>query len=100
MTAEEKTQRGKQAAHARWANADMAAERAAARDRQLERFRSEARSSGENLDEAEVERRAGHLLKAHMADLTRRSIKARRERAARRQTLDPDVDDVRLEEAS
>lgn len=77
MTAEERSQRARAAAHHRWASADPATESAAARDRLLERFRRQA-DPDSTLDEAERERRAGHLLKAHMADLTRRSIKARR----------------------
>jgi hypothetical protein len=78
LTPSERSLRAKIASHAMHAQHDSSATTTAGRAAFLQRFLDQV---DETLPEAERQRRAQHLLKAHMARLALAFAKARRRRA-------------------
>lgn len=84
LTPSERTLRAKIAAHQSWANtADPAARTAPGRAAMMAKFERQVDPDG-TMDPAERERRAASARKAYFADLARKSVQVRRERAANR----------------
>jgi hypothetical protein len=88
LTPEQRSLRGRLAAHESWAvTADPSARTAPARAAFLERFERQVDPDGV-LDPAARARRAEHARKAHFARMALRSAQARRKRAATVEELD------------
>jgi hypothetical protein len=82
LTPEQRTLRGRKAAHTRWANEDPAANAERGQRGLRARFDREVREAAPGLTEAEYERRAESAYQAHMAGLAFASSKARAARKA------------------
>ena len=81
LTPAGRSQRARIAAHTMHAKHDSRETTKQARDAFLRKFEEEVRAEHPDLPEAEVQRRAAHLRKAHFARLAFLSAKARRRKA-------------------
>lgn len=84
LSPEQRRLRASAAAHARHAAHDPRELAVAGQQGLLDRFRRQAAEQWPDLPETEIERRAGHLLKSHMAKLALASSRARRKAAMSR----------------
>lgn len=82
LTATERSQRARIAAHTKWAHEDPVAGTAKARATFLQRFLDEVDAAHPGLDELERHRRAEHLKSAYFARLALASARARRKKAS------------------
>lgn len=82
LSPEQRSLRSSQAAHTMHAKNDSRATTANARAGFLKKFLNEVDATTPGLPEAERQRRAGHLLQAHMKRLALASSKARARRKA------------------
>jgi hypothetical protein len=81
LTPEQRSLRGRRAAHIRWANESPGDNAVRGQAGLRARFDREVRESTPGLTESEYARRAEHALKAHMAGLALKSSKARARKA-------------------
>jgi hypothetical protein len=77
LTPGQRTLRASIAANARWAREDGKDQARRGQRGLRQKFEREIREEFPNLDQAEVERRADHALRAHMQRLALKSSKAR-----------------------
>lgn len=82
LTPEQRSLRARIASQTRWANESGKTQGQRGQKGLRARFLRETREKYPDLDEPEIQRRADHALKAHMAQLALKSSKARSARAA------------------